>query len=332
VNGYTAHNPVALLVIGIGLVGTLLAGLALSRLPPGRYTRLLAWLMTVSVTVGVERVCRNEPAGVRMLAIIGALLYAMKAVVSVEARADNMPVLSAWRWLGFAALWPGMRPAPFAHAGRGRQPGAWALVGRGCLFGFFGLILAFLALFIWHQGRPPLSDVAACVLTTVLLLPGLSLMLHFGIFNILAGLWRLAGVDARPLFRAPLAAGSLENFWSRRWNLAFSEMTALGIYRPLSGSLSRKAATVVAFLASGLLHELAISVPVRAGFGLPLLYFLLHGALVLAERSLERAGWAVRGWGWGAHVWVLSWLALPMPILFHRPFLRGVVWPLIGLE
>jgi hypothetical protein len=29
---------------------------------------------------------------------------------------------------------------------------------------------------------------------------------------------------------------------------------------------------------------------------------------------------------------VLGWLALPLPILFHRPFLRGVVWPLIGLE
>jgi len=293
---------------------------------------LLAWLVTVGVTAGVERLCRDEPAGVRMLGIIGALLYGMKAVVSVETRADGMPVLSAWRWLGFAALWPGMRPAPFANAGRGRQPGAWALVGRGCLLGGVGLAIAFLAWLVWHHGRPPLSDEAACVLATVLLLPGLSLILHFGIFNVLAGLWRLAGVDARPLFRAPLAARSLENFWGRRWNLAFSEMTALGIYRPLSGSLGRKAATVVAFLASGLLHELAISLPVLAGFGLPLLYFLLHGALVLAERGLEKAGRAVTDWGLWAHVWVLGWLALPAPILFHRPFLRGVVWPLIGLE
>jgi len=225
-----------------------------------------------------------------------------------------------------------MRPAPFARAGSGHESGAWALLGWGCLLGCIGLVLAFLAWLVWHHGRPPLSDEAACVLATVLLLPGLSLMLHFGIFNVLAGLWRLAGVDARPLFRAPLAARSLENFWSRRWNLAFSEMTAIGIYRPLSGSLGRKAATGAAFLASGLLHELAISVPVLAGFGLPMLYFLLHGALVLAERGLERAGRAVTRWGWWAHVWVLGWLALPLPILFHRPFLRGVVWPLIGLE
>ena len=56
------------------------------------------------------------------------------------------------------------------------------------------------------------------------------------------------------------------DFWSRRWNLAFSEMTALGVYRPLSGNIGRKAATVAAFLASGLLHELAISLPVLAGY------------------------------------------------------------------
>jgi alginate O-acetyltransferase complex protein AlgI len=332
VNGYTLRDPATPAVVGIVLVAALLAGLVLSRLPPRRSTGLLAWLVTVGVTAGVERLCRDEPAGVRMLVIIGALLYGMKAVVSVEARADGMPVLSAWRWLGFAVLWPGMRPAPFANAGRGCQPGAWALVGRGCLHGCIGLVLAFLAWLVWHHGRPPLSDDAACVLATVLLLPGLSLILHFGIFNILAGLWRLAGVDARPLFRAPLAARSLENFWSRRWNLAFSEMAVVGIYRPLSGSLGRKAATGAAFLASGLLHELAISVPVLAGFGLPLLYFLVHGALVLAERGLEKAGRAVNGWGWWAHAWVLGWLALPVPILFHRPFLRGVVWPLIGLE
>jgi hypothetical protein len=332
VNGYTPHDPVILAMVGIVLVATLLAGLTLNRLPPRWYTRLLAWLLTIGVTVGVERLCRNEPAGVRMLAIIGALLYGMKAVVSVEVRADGTAALPAWQWLGFAALWPGMRPAPFAQAGRGRQPGAAALIGRGCLNGAIGLALAGLAWLVWHHGRPPLSDDAACVLATILLLPGLSLTLHFGVFNVLAGLWRLAGVDARPLFRAPLAARSLGDFWSRRWNLAFSEMTALGVYRPLSGNIGRKAATVAAFLASGLLHELAISLPVLAGFGLPLSYFLLHGMLVLTERRLERAGRPVAGWGPWAHVWVLGWLVLPLPILFHRPFLRGVVWPLIGLQ
>ena len=330
-NGYTPRDPLTLALAAGLLAATLLVGLVITRLPPRWHARLLAWLVTVGVTVGVERLCRDEPAGVRMLAIIGALLYAMKAVVTVEAQAGGMPRLAAWRWLGFAALWPGMRPSIFADAGRGRH-GAWALVGRGCLEGGIGLAFGCLAWAVWYHGRPQLSEDVACVVATILLLPGLSLILHFGIFNILAGLWRFAGVDARPLFRAPLAARSLGDFWSRRWNLAFSEMTTLGIYRPLSAWLNRRTAIVAAFIASGLLHELAISVPVLAGFGLPTLYFLLHGVLIFVERGLERAGRPVSGWGGWAHVWVVGWLALPMPILFHRPFLRGIVWPLIGME
>jgi len=332
VSGYAPREPMTLVIVGVVLAATLVTGLLPSRRRLRPSTRWLAWLVTVGGTVGVERLCRDEPAGVRMLAIIAALLWGMKTVVSVEARASGMPVLSAWRWLGFAALWPGMRPALFAAARRERQRGAWDLIRWGFLLGSAGATLHFSAWVTWHHGRPLLSDGIACVLATILLLPGLSLILHFGIFNIVAGLWRWAGVDARPLFRAPLAARSLDNFWSRRWNLAFSEMTALGIYRPLSVRFGRRTATVAAFLASGLLHELAISVPVKAGFGLPMLYFLLHGSLVLAERRLERAGRAVERWGWWAHVWVLGWLALPIPILFHRPFLRGIVWPLIGLE
>jgi alginate O-acetyltransferase complex protein AlgI len=331
-NGYTPRDAVTLMEVGIVLVGTLLAGLVLSRGPPRWYARSLAWIVTLSATAGMERLTSHEPAGLRMLAIIGALLYGMKSVVSVEARADGMPPLSAWKWLGFAALWPGMRPAPFATAGYSRQSGAMTLIGKGCVNGCLGMALAVLAWLIWHHGRPTLSDEVACVLATVLLMPGLSLILHFGIFTVATGLWRLAGVDVRPLFRAPLAARSLENFWSRRWNVAFTEMTTIGIYRPLSSRLGRTSATGAAFVASGLLHELAISVPVLAGFGLPLAYFVLHGALVLTERSLERKGRAVSGWGGWAHVWVLGCLILPAPILFHRPFLRGVIWPLIGLE
>ncbi len=331
-NGYTPRDPVTLAVVGCVLVAVLLVGLVLSRLPPRCYARLLAWLVTLGATAGVERLCGDEPAGVRMLAIIGALLFGMKAVVTVEARRGGMPVLTAWRWLAFAVLWPGMRPSIFATAGRGHQPGAWTLIGKGCGRAYLGLVLVVLAWLVLRHGRPRLSEEVACVLATVTLLAGLSLIVHFGVFNVLAGCWRLAGVDTRPLFRAPLASRSLSEFWSRRWNMAFSEMTTLAIYRPLSGIVGRKAAMVAAFVASGLLHEVAISVPVMAGFGLPLCYFLLHGALLWIERGLESANRAVSGWGRWAYVWVLGWLVLPLPMLFHRSFLRGVIWPLIGME
>lgn len=329
-NGYIPRDPTTLALVAGLLAATLLAGHAISRLPPRWPARLLAWSLGIGATVAAERLTTREPAGLRMLAIVGGLLYAMKAVVAVEARADGMPALSVWRWLGFAAAWPGMRPAIFCPAIRRRCAGGWRLVGRGLLRAGCGLALVGLAWAAWHRHPRWLPTDAARVAATILLLPGLSLILHFGIFNVAAGLWRLAGVDARPLFRGPLAARSLGEFWSQRWNVAFSEMTTLGIYRPLSAACGRRPALVAAFLASGVLHELAISVPVLAGFGLPLAYFSLHGMLVFVEHVLAKAGRPVRGWGPAAHAWVLGWLVVPLPILFHRPFLRGVVWPLIG--
>lgn len=62
---------------------------------------------------------------------------------------------------------------------------------------------------------------------TTCLLTGLSLIVHFGLFNLVAGMWRFLGVKYLALFRAPLLSESLSDFWGYRWNRAFSEMTAL---------------------------------------------------------------------------------------------------------
>jgi hypothetical protein len=69
------------------------------------------------------------------------------------------------------------------------------------------------------------------------------------------------------------------------------------------------------------LHEPAISEPVRAGYG----------TLVLCERALARAGRPIERLGWPGRIWTLGWLALPLPLLFHLPFVRGVVWPVLGI-
>ena len=105
-------------------------------------------------------------------------------------------------------------------------------------------------------------------------------------------------------------------------------MTAIAVYRPLATRFGNRPALAASFLFSGLLHELAISVPVRAGFGLPLLYFLLHGGLMIVERELTRRRSRLAGASDGSGRSSGSW---PLPILFHPPFLTGVVWPLIGI-
>ena len=306
------------------LAAILLLGYWTARVCSTRPGRIAAWALVVVSLTGVERLNAHEPAGFRMLAIIAALLYAMKAVVAVEAQAAGGRRLSWRRWLGFSALWPGMRPGPFTRPGSGPLPDAGRLLSTGLARMVAGLALVAVARLAWVV-------TGSRWLATTLLLPGLSLMLHFGIFNLLAGTWRLVGVDCRPLFLAPLRSTSLGEFWGRRWNRAFAEMTALAVYQPLVCTCGRGPALAASFLASGLLHELAISVPVGAGYGMPLGYFALHGVLSLIEGRLARAGQPIDRVPWVGRAWTLAWLVLPLPILFHRPFLAGVLWPLIGI-
>jgi hypothetical protein len=52
--------------------------------------------------------------------------------------------------------------------------------------------------------------------------------------------------------------------------------------------------------------------------------------LRLVEQGLKRAGHPISRHVWIGRAWTIFWLALPLPILFHRPFLAAVVWPLLG--
>jgi alginate O-acetyltransferase complex protein AlgI len=320
-------ETVAWLIVAVwGLI--VLAGLLITRLQPGVVARCSAWALAILSVVGLDRMCAAEPAGVRMVALIVGLFFAMKAVVSVEASAAGQPALSPLRWLGFTLLWPGMRPCLFASPREAPLPAAGSLARLGFARMAAGLAVILLARLLWVYRPAWLTEEEALFLVTMFLLFGIGLELHFGIFNVLAGLWRWAGIDCRPLSRTPLWARSLTEFWGRRWNLAFSEMTTVAIYRPLARHLGAGTATFMAFLFSGLVHEAAISLPVGAGYGLPMLYFTLHGLLVLAERRWE----GLARLDWLGHAWTLSWLALPLPLLFHPYFLKGVVWPILGIE
>ncbi len=320
-SAFTPSSVRVVTVLAAALVAVLLAGLAIVRLRSHAVARAAAWTLAVGVVLFAERATALEPPGVRMVAVIGFLLYAMKAVVGVESTARLSPL----RWLAFAALWPGMRPALFVNLPSAPRPGAVRLAARGLMRLAAGVGLIAL-------GRAAWIATGSRIAAAALVLPGLSLVLHFGLFNIAAAGWRAAGVPAEPLFRAPLLSTSLREFWGRRWNLAFAEMTAAGVYRPVSALAGRRSGIAAAFLASGILHELAISVPVRAGYGLPLLYFALHGGAMLAEGSLEARGAPVNARPWFGRAWTIAWLLLPLPILFHPPFLHGVVWPLVGLS
>ena len=282
-----------------------------------RLARGLAWAAALALLVAALQLTAEVGPVARMFAVVGALLVGMKTVVIVEWTTQTRATLPLARGLAFTLAWPGMRPGDFAERSREAHvlsawPG-WRALALGA------------ALVAAARVALPRSSALAYGLA----LPGFSLILHFGFFRLLAAFWRARGFAVAPPFDAPLLSTSLGEFWSRRWNRAFSDMTALVVYRPVSRWLGTTPGLVAAFVFSGVLHELAISVPARGGYGGPLAYFVLHAVLVAVERVLQSRG----RFNWPAawsRAWTALWLVLPVPILFHRPFLDGVVRPLLG--
>ncbi|MGA7381409.1 MAG: MBOAT family protein [Terriglobales bacterium] len=155
---------------------------------------------------------------------------------------------------------------------------------------------------------------------------GLILLLHFGTFQMVALLWQSLGVKAEPIMSAPLRSTSLGEFWGKRWNLGFRQLAHELIFRPLYRRLGPDTAGFSVFAVSGLIHDLAISLPARAGYGLPTLYFLLQGVGVTAERSQfgKRLGLGQGVLGW---CFMVMFLTLPVFGLFHPWFVLRVILP-----
>jgi hypothetical protein len=157
---------------------------------------------------------------------------------------------------------------------------------------------------------------------------GIVLTMHFGLFHLLSCFWRRCGVQAAPLMNAPLAAATVSEFWSRRWNMAFRDLTSRFVVRPLRRPFGASGAVAAGFLISGLIHDVVISLPAGAGLGGPTVYFALQGAAVFAERSPFGRG---IGLGHGLTGRLFAWATVLglSPLLLHRPFVECVIVPFL---
>lgn len=207
-----------------------------------------------------------------------------------------------WVGVGYLVAWPGMNPRAFAPVRRAHGA-EWAkaivklMLGLALLFGVAR-----------HEPNPLLQAWIGGI--------GFVLVLHFGVFHLLALAWHV-----EPVMRSPAQATSLGDFWGRRWNLAFHELAVRLVYEPVRGRMGRTAAVLATFLVSGLVHDLVISVPAHGGYGLPTLYFLLQGAGAITESRLRLRG------GLAGRVRVLLIAGVPAVILFHPWFMLGVLLP-----
>ena len=233
-------------------------------------------------------------------------------------RARTRIAHATWRSAAYLLAWPGMDAEVFLDASRRVPPPLpttwlWAIIET-----ILGAVLLWVVARSVLQGEPLLGGWLGML--------GLILLLHFGSFQIVGLLWQGFGIDAKPIMSAPLRSTSLSEFWGKRWNLGFRQLAHELIFRPLHRTLGAATAGFLVFVASGLIHDLVISLPARAGYGLPTAYFVLQGAGMTVEHSefgkRLGLGHGVRGWSFMA-----LFLAGPAFWLFHPWFVLRVILP-----
>lgn len=233
-------------------------------------------------------------------------------------RARTRIAHAAWRSVAYLLAWPGMDAESFLDANQSVPPPSrlswfWATLETSV-----GAILLWAVARSLPQREPLLRGWAGML--------GLILLLHFGTFQVIGLVWQSLGVKVKPIMSAPLRSTSLGEFWGKRWNLGFRQLSHELIFRPMHRTLGPEAAGFLVFVVSGLMHELVISLPARAGYGLPTIYFLLQGAGMTIEHSRfgKRVGLGQRVRGW---LFMVLFVAGPVFFLFHPWFVLRVMLP-----
>ena len=279
----------------------------------GIWVETLPMLVFAALVISLQA---RMPAWVFMWALSFAIFAGLKWMTWWKAR--NRVAHSAGRSIAYLVAWPGMDAEAFLDAGKhSAKPNArewvWATVKTA-----LGVAL------MWMVARRIREQQALLRGWTGLL--GLIFLLHFGSFHLIALFWQAMGIDAQPIMSKPILSKTLSEFWGKRWNLGFRQLAHDLIFRPLYKRVGVAAAGLLVFVASGLIHDLVISLPARGGYGLPTGYFILQGLGVTLERSDlgRRIGLQEGPVAW---IFLVIVTAAPAFWLFHPPFVLRVILP-----
>jgi hypothetical protein len=280
-----------------------------------KQSALWPWLPLL-ILITIAAAMRSKlPPWAFMWALAAAIFYGLKWLTWWHAR--NKVPHSKSRSLAYLLAWPGMDAATFLSNNHPPPPTSrqWIWAATKTITGI---------LLLWLGARQAPQNLP--LLRGWLGLLALILILHFGTFELIALAWQALGVNAQPIMQSPAFSHSLSEFWGKRWNLGFRQLSYDLLFNPLHRKIGVAAATMLVFLFSGLIHESVISLPARGGYGLPTAYFLLQGAGVLLERSpIGRALALQRGvTGW---TFMAIFTAGPAFWLFHPPFIERVALP-----
>jgi hypothetical protein len=296
---------------------TLLVGFVCMKMPQKKHLRALVWIVPVLDIAGGYWLVNDGRPWYKMLAYIFLLFLGMKAVTATY-RYPAAGRLNLLQWLAYSLGWPGMDPAPFEQLGKGKTVVQKTTFVSGIISFVRGILLLFLL-----ANLLPLAWLPNYVLCLLSFIP-IIMIFHAGLFNIGAAVWALVGVNLTPLMDAPWRSNSVSNFWGRRWNIAFIQMTRISLFMPLAKKGKPTLALLLSFFISGIFHEVALTLPVGAGYGLPMCYFVLQALFVLAERKYFHLFNPFL-----KKLWTILCLMLPFPLLLHPAFIHKVMIPFL---
>ena len=273
----------------------------------------LMWLPTGAVLAVIGVMATGQLASsppIRLLMSTVVLYLAFKVAAALKQR-KYWADMNVEGWLWYWTVWPGMQLKGFTTRSAVVDNG-WLVRGLGGMS--IGLALLGSITFV------DLGDYATGWLAVV----GLLTTVHFGYADVLSWFMRTRGFNIQRLFKAPEQSKTLNDFWTRRWNVAFVEMDRV-LFMPALRKISRRWAPLLMLLLSGLLHELALSYPAGGGWGLPMIYFAIHGA----GMHLERLPWFAAAPRLFKLWWTRILVLAPAGLVFHGPFREALPLQLI---
>jgi len=285
----------------------------------GKWCQIAGYLALPAILAGVAGLDVGAPRWAVMWSVALAMYIVFKGLAYLMAGRD--PAREAkpgalWSWFIF---WPGMDPGPFLETPHPRDTatsaGEWTRA--------FAIVC--MGVFILYAGarQVPQENIVAIGWIGM---AGFLLILHFGVFKVLALYWRSRGIPVDPIMNSPYRAESVAEFWGKRWNRAFRDLAWSTLVRPLRGIIGATGSLLVVFAVSGLIHELVVSYPARGGYGGPSVYFLIQGfgSMIQRTRTLKALGMHKGFKGW---IFTMICVLAPAFWLFHPTFMKSVFVP-----
>ena len=243
-----------------------------------------------------------------MLAIGG--MFALMATITVAASATPQ-----WS-VGYRLLHLLFLGYPL-RAGRIRPVLSLRIVGRLIVEGLVGSAAFLFLRHIAAAQQPPDGVIAPGRLVA-----GIILLYAWAEFanDLIHSCFLASGAAMHSIFRTPIAARSLRDFWGKRWNRPVSAWLHRFVFLPLARQHRPDLGLFCAYLVSGAIHAWLAWVALGAFAAFEMVVFFgLQGVFILAEDRLQVHAWPVPL----ARAWTLTILLATSPLIIC-PYLRIV--------